>query len=289
MSGTSWWQRLTLSKGPSAGASDAGKRKASHQGAAKTGRSTAKTARSGAARPSGGPGRPARIDPALPVMGVDACKVGWVGAVLDPSGTGTPILVVSDTIDNLVSQVGKVTVVGVDIPIGLPDDSRREADVQTRKFLVGKASSVFTTPVREAVYAATYGEANAINRDKVGAGVSKQAYELRRKIIEVDRYLRQNLDFVLVEVHPEASLAELTGQPVASRKRTAEGAKERREALAAAGIYVPTTAPVGVATDDMIDACAAAWTAHRVKLGVASRFPAQPETFSDGIDAAIHH
>lgn len=228
------------------------------------------------------------MDASLPVMGVDACRAGWVGAVLDPSGHGTPHVLVAPTVAALAEAAGPLAVVAVDIPVGLPDETRREADVQTRRFVGPRASSVFTTPVRDSVYAASFGQANALSRERIGAGVSQQAWALRTRIAEVDAWLRQDLPFVVVEVHPEASFTQMAGAPAATGKRSAEGAAERRQALSRAGVGVPSTLPTGVAVDDLLDACAAAWTAHRVKTGAARTFPETPETFSDGLPAAIH-
>lgn len=239
-------------------------------------------------QPRGRPGKRPPVDDSLPVMGVDACRAGWVGAVLDPSGHGTPHVLVAPTVAALAEAAGPLAVVAVDIPVGLPDETRREADVQTRRFVGPRASSVFTTPVRDSVYAASFGQANALSRERIGAGVSQQAWALRTRIAEVDAWLRQDLPFVVVEVHPEASFAKMAGAPAASGKRSAEGAAERRQALSRAGVGVPSTLPTGVAVDDLLDACAAAWTAHRVKTGAAITFPETPETFSDGLPAAIH-
>ena len=80
----------------------------------------------------------------------------------------------------------------------------------------------------------------------------------------------------------------LAGGTLESKRRSAEGSAQRRALLAAAGIHAPTTAPIGVSTEDMLDACAAAWTAHRVKNGQARSFPEEPQTFTDGIPSAIH-
>ncbi len=275
MTVTRWWRRVTGRKDRTAGSPDPSRRPAERSARRTSG-------------PSGRPGRQAEPEAALPVMGVDACRAGWVGAVLDPSGHGTPHVLVGATVADLVEAAGPLAVVAVDIPVGLPDGTRREADVQARGFVGPRSSSVFTTPVREAVYAASFGEANALNRERLGSGVSQQAWALRGRILEVDAWLRQDLPFTVVEVHPEASFTAMAGAPLAERKRSAQGAEERRQTLAAAGVAVPGSLPVGVAVDDLLDACAAAWSAHRVKTGQARTFPDDPETFSDGLPAAIH-
>ncbi|SOC51582.1 DUF429 domain-containing protein [Ornithinimicrobium cerasi] len=286
MNGTPWWRRLLSVFEPGEGRG--GTPRASSAGSPGKGARAARPA--GAPRPGqpkGRPGRLASIDPALPVLGLAVTRSGWVGAVLDPSGHGTPHLVDGVTLEEVVAAAGTVTVVALDVPVGLPDEGRRAADVAARKELGGQASAVLTTPVREAVYAATFGEANAISREKVGSGLSQQAYGLRRRIMEVDAYVRQDLPFRLVEVVPELVYTDLSGTPLTSRRGSAEGSRQRREALATAGLYAPTQAPVGVATDSMLDACAAALTAHRVKNGQARSIPDEPETYSDGITAAI--
>jgi predicted RNase H-like nuclease len=279
---TQWWRRIT-GRG---GTKDQGRGAAT--AARPRGAAAPRPRPAGTPQPKGSPGRRPAPDASLPVLGVDVCRAGWVGAVLDATGHGTPALIVRPTLAELVAEAGPLAVVGIHVPMGLPDGTRREADVQTRRLLGAAASSVFTTPVRDALYAATFGEANQLNRERLGSGISQQAYGLRPRIMEVDTWLRQDLAFAVVEVHPEASFTEMTGAPLGSRKRSAQGAEERRRALAATGVAVPGSLPVGVGADDVIDACAAAWSAHRVKLGQARTIPDPPETFSDGIPAAVH-
>lgn len=241
----------------------------------------------GRPQPSGRPGRRPALDPSLPVLGVEATKSGWLGAVLEPSGHGTPHLVTAGSLEDLLAEAGQVGVVAVGVPLGLPDDSRREADGSIRQHLGPQSASVLTTPVRAAVYAATHGEANALNREHVGSGVSTQAWELRRRIQELDAWVRQDLPAVVVETHAETAFTELVGHPLTSRRRSSDGAEERRAALSTGGVFMPTTVPHGAATEDVLDACAAAWSAHRVKTGQARSFPQTPQTFSDGIPSAI--
>lgn len=234
------------------------------------------------------------------VLGVDACRTGWVGAVLaGPDHRGRPTLLVAPTVRALVEaaerQVGTppgIGVVAVDIPIGLPDAGRRQADVLARRALPGKGSSVFPTPVRAAVEAADYDAARVRSLARTGVSVSKQAWELRHKILDVDAYLRSRAPARVVEVHPEVSFARMAGAPVLNRKRTPQGAVDRRAVLRQHGVEVDAAMlgperPRGCAVDDVLDACAAAWTGARVLRGGAESFPAEPEVFSDGLPAAI--
>jgi len=122
-----------------------------------------------------------------------------------------------------------------------------------------------------------------------GEGISRQAFALQRKILQVDRWVRQTRHRV-VEVHPEASFAQLAGAPLEARKSTWAGTALRRQLLAGAGIVLPEDlGPAGekAAVDDVLDAAVAAWTALRVTRDQARPHPDPPELFSDGLASAI--
>jgi predicted RNase H-like nuclease/8-oxo-dGTP pyrophosphatase MutT (NUDIX family) len=234
---------------------------------------------------------PPVLAPPAPVLGVDACPGGWVGVVIDPDRRAS--VFVAPEIAGLVELVREqhdVSVVAIDIPIGLPDTGGRRADAEARRALVGKASSVFSTPVRAAVEAATYEEARAANLAATDGrtSVSAQAYALSEKVLQVDAWVRGRPGARVIEVHPELSFATMTGAPVQQRKKDAAGVRARREALAAHGIVAPAWfRGAGFGEDDLLDACAVAWTAVRHALGVSESYPEVPEVFSDGIPAAI--
>jgi predicted RNase H-like nuclease len=221
------------------------------------------------------------------VLGVDACRAGWVGVAL--GAAGDPRAYLGTSIAVLVASVGPVEVVGIDIPIGLPDRGRRRADVLARAELGPRGSSVFLTPVRDALTAPDHASAVAANRAATGEGVSIQAYGLRVKLLEVDGWLRAGPPARVVEVHPELSFTRLAGAPLAASKKTWAGAETRRALLAGAGIAL--RGELGAAgragVDDVLDAAAAAWTAARVATGTARCLPDPPEVFDDGIPAAI--
>src|SRR5690606_24689312 len=87
------------------------------------------------------------------VLGVDACGAGWIG--ISPGDTGVAAYVAAD-LEALVARAdsdGRVSVVAVDIPIGLPDRGRRRADILARARLGPRRSSLFITPVRDALAA----------------------------------------------------------------------------------------------------------------------------------------
>ena len=127
-----------------------------------------------------------------------------------------------------------------------------------------------------------------MNRALVRQGVGSQAFALRERINEVDAWLRTRPTVTVVEVHPELSFAVMAGAPIAASKKTEAGRRERLAALHAAGLPRPSVIDGhGYAADDVLDACAVAWTAARHTLGLARPLPDPPERFSDGIAAAI--
>jgi predicted RNase H-like nuclease len=218
---------------------------------------------------------------------VDACPAGWIGVVLH-EGAFTQA-VVAASFRELVAAIPSASIVAVDIPIGLPANGWRTADIEARRFLRGRSSSVFATPPRAAVEASTYEEANRICRSLTGQGLSRQAWALAPKILDVDR-CRTELGASLVEIHPEVSFRALAGRPLAAGKRTWAGYVERRSLLDAAGIVVPADiGPAGLraAVDDVLDATVAAWSAKRIASGNARSLPNPPERDAKGQPVAI--
>ena len=199
-------------------------------------------------------------------------------------------MLVAASLVELVGDAGPVAVVGIDMPIGLPDggDQRAAEALARRRLPPGRKSSVFPTPMRAACEATTWAEANAANKAACGRGLSHQGFGLTRKIIEVDGWLRSGPMVEVVEVHPEVSFAAIDPSCVVASKKTAGGRAARVAALTSAGLGLP---PVvrgrGYAVDDLLDACAVAWSARRVLRGEAACLPDPPEVFSDGLAAAI--
>lgn len=234
------------------------------------------------------------------VLGVDRQAGAWVGALLPARGHGDVALVGAADLATLVETArtrAPVVLVAVDIPVGLPDTGVRRADVLARRRLGPRASSVFATPVRDALAADTYARAREISVARTGGrSVSAQSYALRSAILDVDGYVRVGAGTAseqaprppVVEVHPELCFAVLAGAPLQTRKTTPEGIAERAGLLASRGLRLPAGIDLGRrGADDLLDAAAAAWTAARVHAGRAERVPAEPEIFSDGLDAAI--
>lgn len=94
------------------------------------------------------------------------------------------------------------------MPIGLPDNGRRQADLLAQKAVGALRSSVFTTPVRAALDAPDHRTATSRNHALTGTGVSIQAFGLKPKLLQVWKWVRRTHHRV-VEAHPEVSFAQI--------------------------------------------------------------------------------
>lgn len=169
------------------------------------------------------------------VLGVDACRGGWVGVALQGERIDAYAAThISDLVDAAETD-GEIAVVAIDIPIGLPEHGEREADRLARKAVGRRWPSVFMTPVRAALQADDHATANRTNRERTGKGVSAQAFGLRRKLFEVEDWVRRTPRRVL-EVHPEVSFAALAAAHLPVRKACWAGSQLRHQLLAGAGI-----------------------------------------------------
>lgn len=223
------------------------------------------------------------------VLGVDACKRGWIAIEVEEAVARAYFAEEIQTLMGRAEADGPLAVVAIDMPIGLPDRGYRQADLLARAAVGPLWPSVFMTPVREALLAADHATASAINRELAGQGISAQAFGLRLKLFQVERGVRQT-PVRVVEIHPEVCFARLAGGPLTTRKSSWAGAELRRALLADAGIRLAGDlggAGAYAAVDDVLDAGAAAWTARRVLSGDAQPVPNPPEIFSDGWACAI--
>jgi predicted RNase H-like nuclease len=86
-------------------------------------------------------------------------------------------------------------------------------------------------------------------------------------------------------VHPEVSFAAMNDKPLEHRKISWTGHITRRVPLAEHGVHLPDQlGNAGNARlDDLLDAAAAAWSAHRIATGHAIRLPTEPPSGQERI------
>ena len=219
------------------------------------------------------------------VLGVDGCRSGWVGVVLAPQRPAAGVLgaTIAAVVEAACAAAGRLDAIGIDMPIHPPEAGRRAANLAARAHQGRKATSNFPTPARPVLGAASYADACAVARALDGRAISRQAWALRTKILEVGAWLSA-APCPVYEVHPEVSFSLLAGGPILAGKRTAPGLGARRRALSDAGIAVPAhlADARGVAPDDVVDAAVVAWSARRIAAGRARSFPDPPERLAGG-------
>lgn len=249
-----------------------------------------------------------------PVLaGVDGCKAGWVAAVRRP-GSDDEIVVV-ERFSTLVDALPDDTVIAVDMPIGLPDVTRkggRGPEMAVRPLLGQRQSSVFSIPSRAAVYAEPAGfttldawyeahrRSSAVARatSDPPRSISIQAFGIFSKIREVDGLLRDRPELRgrIRESHPEVAFWRLNGMQAMSLPKkvkgrvSAPGMEERRALLARCGLeraFLDRPSPRGAADDDLLDACAMLLVAARIDRGEARPYPDPPLVDSSGLPIAI--
>lgn len=218
-----------------------------------------------------------------PLAGADGCKSGWI--LVQVAHPGAPVThALCPDAATLLARTPRDAVVGIDIPIGISDRDRRAAEVECKRALGPRRSSVFWSPVRAALDATIHEEANARNREASGLGLSAQAFHIMRRIADVDARLRADARAAarVHEVHPEACFAALNGgAPLRHPKKRAEGQSERRALLApvfpgAFDAIREAYRAKEIASDDILDALVALWTASRIAAGRARTYPAGP-------------
>jgi predicted RNase H-like nuclease len=218
------------------------------------------------------------------VVGVDGCPGGWVAVVVRAGGVAD--VATFATFDAVLAATAGAEAVAVDIPIGL-DPWPRKADTEAKAFLGRAASAVFTTAPRAVLAETPFAAALARSRALTGAGISRQSYALRERILEVDALV--DAGGRVREVHPEVSFRALAGGPLAASKRTWNGLAERLALLAGAGLAPPLDArtTLRARSDDVLDAAVAAWTAGRIARGEARPLPDPPDRDELGRAVAI--
>src|SRR5512133_3103611 len=124
------------------------------------------------------------------VGGADGCKRGWVLVTKELSSGRVSWRVCTST-DGLFYQEPIPDILGIDIPIGLPDRGPRACDQEARRKLgPGRGSSVFPAPLRCLLDALTYSEACTLRFNAEGKKISRQAWGILPKIRSVDALMR---------------------------------------------------------------------------------------------------
>ncbi len=237
------------------------------------------------------------------VAGVDGCPAGWLVVLRPLRSQEPPRAHIAATFAEILALPEAPAAIAVDMPIGLPERSGvggRPGDSEARAKLGARQSSLFALPARAAVMQQDFRRACevALLHSDPPRKVSKQMFNLFPKIREIDSLITPELQSRVVECHPEVAFWAMNDQrsldePKKVKSRPHEpGLLLRRRLLAAAGFPPDFLAnkhfrPSDAGPDDLLDACACAWTAQRVLDGSAHCFPAKPPLDSRGLRQEI--
>jgi predicted RNase H-like nuclease len=161
---------------------------------------------------------------------------------------------------------------------GHAEPGGRECDRQARELLGWpRRNSVFSPPVRSALFCSTFEQACATNAKSspIQSRISRQCFALLAKLREVDELMSPDLQVRIREVHPELCFFELNGgRAMLYGKHTPRGGRGRIDVLMETNVVSSPAMPQalksgGVDTDDVLDALVACWTAERIQKGCA--------------------
>lgn len=226
----------------------------------------------------------------MTVVGVDGCPDGWVAVEYNQKEYQT--VSVFDDITGIWDEYGTAELLLVDIPIGLRERSarKRPCDDAARRILGNRSSSVFPTPVREAVYQDSYEAAKTVQEELTSGSLGTQTWAICDKIQQLDRLLTdesRGARGIIREAHPEVCFWALGGKQPTTYSKTGQPAAafwERVDVLESVDKEILDRIQVGgtnvdgrVSNDDLIDAFVLALTASSL-TGPCQRLPDQPAT-----------
>jgi predicted RNase H-like nuclease len=242
------------------------------------------------------------------VAGVDGCKDGWVVALapvgdwknqddLKINNGKLKFIKTFNEIFNL-QENGKVSIIMIDIPIGLTDGEERECDKIARRLLGDRGSSVFPAPIRPAIEDEStmkstkeaYEKAKRITLKNKGKSVSQQSWRISPKVKQVDEEMKKDkaLQNRVMETHPELCFWGMNKKRPMKYSKTKEKEKARKERINLlkkifSGIEKIIEDSPKAIQNDIIDAYACLWTAIQYKRGRAYSLPGHPPV--DSVDS----
>ena len=233
----------------------------------------------------------------MKTAGIDGCKAGWMLITFDEGNERYQVL---RTRDELLAAFKEFDRIFIDMPIGLEDEEyTRECDALLRKKLGAEyAPSVFSPPIRPALEAPTYAEANMTSFEFNGKKLSLQSWNITPKIKMVDELLRleEGVKEKVFESHPELLFQTLNGGMIFQKKNLKKGIRHRLE-------LIKDEEPVAddffrdikeefrrneVQEGDIVDAMVLAYYAKKSEVEGIKTIPEEVEYDSEGLPKAIH-
>ena len=208
---------------------------------------------------------------AFDLIGIDGTSSGWIASIGSSNNKCVSIITFSENLNKILSDYPNSVVV-IDMPTELNKKNYlRECDVLAKRYL-GKSfqSSIFIPPLKRVLDCADYQEANMLSKKLTGKGLSKQSWNLKSKIIEVQGISK--LSNKIYEGHPECSFKMLKNETLKAKKKSVLGIFERLSILKKAGLdplslslHLESTPTIKI--DDVLDSMVLFITASRIFEG----------------------
>lgn len=186
-----------------------------------------------------------------------------------------------ETLDAALAAPADVQAIAVDVPLGHEDpdgegDGLRECDRAAFGLLGEACDRYFALPPPAVFEAATYHDALAACREHGWPHLEAPLWFASERLAALNR--RAGADERLLEVHPEVSFVHMgeARRPAEHYGDTWAALHERLQLLHAEGLRPETVEPDEGEPRQALDACAAAWSAHRAAHGETRRLPADP-------------
>jgi len=224
------------------------------------------------------------------IAGVDGCRGGWIVVEADCDLSKAALCVAPNW--NAINS--RAAIIAVDMPIGVSERGVRQCEVEARRLLSPCASRVFKTLPRAALRFSQddWNAANQWSKRQGFGGLSKQIWNIRPKIKEIDNVITPTTQTRVWEAHPELAFARLNGGRPLDSKRTKAGLAKRKEMLEAQGFtnldnWLREISGRRAKADDLFDACVLVLTARNILQGCARQVPALAERDSRGLRMSI--
>ena len=226
------------------------------------------------------------------IAGVDGCRAGWVvvETSLNLNAATWKIVPNWNAIDT------EADVIAADMPIGISSNGVRQCEVEARSALSPCGSRVFKTLPRGALRfeQSDWSSANQWSKEQGFGGISRQCWNIRPRILEIDGATNPDDQRRVFECHPELAFARLNGNKPLISKHVPEGRAFRARLLEGAGFahitaWLQGLRGSGAKADDLLDACALVLTARHIANGTDITRPRQTERDARGLRMSISY
>lgn len=234
----------------------------------------------------------------MKTAGIDGCKAGWLLISFDENDSKYEVLRSEQALKEAFEQFDRIF---INIPIGLEDENfERESDTLLREKLGSEyAEDVIDPPIRPALVAPSYVEANMTSFDFTERNLTLQAWNITPKIKMVDNLLRENktLQDKVLETYPEFLYQQLNGGMIYQKKNLKKGIKHRLELVRekepkAEDFFREIKEDFRrneVEEHDIVDALVMAYFAKAAINKDLKTLPAAIQPDSEGLKRAIHY